>query len=158
MVPDDHYLSRMRKGNSGKGSGGGLGHKGSAERRQQRSCVAWADAVTRLGGGSKVVRSWWEQGGKKKIKCVIKLWNVRAYGAWEIRVSYGSKSSDWEGAERTHPGNVTKLAAVSFLVGYKQAMETRYVKGRSCEGSRCKMENSTWWHEVWQSALSDVML
>lgn len=27
MVPGDYYLSRMRKGNSGKGLGRGLGHR-----------------------------------------------------------------------------------------------------------------------------------
>lgn len=56
MVPDDCYLSRMRKGNSGKGLGGGLGHRGGAE-SANRGTAGLADAVIRLGGGSKVVRS-----------------------------------------------------------------------------------------------------
>lgn len=51
MVPDDYYLPRTRKENSGKGLGCGLGH------RQHREELTEADAVIRLGGGSKVVRS-----------------------------------------------------------------------------------------------------
>lgn len=56
MVPDDCYLSRMRKENSGKGLGGGLGHR-AAQRSVNRGTAGLADAVIRLGGGSKVVRS-----------------------------------------------------------------------------------------------------
>lgn len=44
-----------------KGLGCGLGDKGSTERRQQRP-VGRADAVILLGGGSKMVRSCWNNG------------------------------------------------------------------------------------------------
>lgn len=52
MVPDDYYLSQMRKENSGKGLGCGLEH-----REALTEAVGLADAVIHLGGGSKVVRS-----------------------------------------------------------------------------------------------------
>lgn len=52
-----------------------------------------------LGGGSKVVRSCGEQGEKRKIKYVIKMWNACVCDAREIYVSmgYGSNCAETEG-------------------------------------------------------------
>lgn len=72
--------------------------------------------------------------GKRKIKRVIKTWNVCicvCVKLWRSSVSkgYGANCAEGEGSESAHPGNVTELAAVrrgkSFLAVNKSRMEMR---------------------------------
>lgn len=79
--------------------------------------------------------------GKRKIKRVIKAWNVCICEARHIHVSmgYSSNRAERRRAESAHPGNVTELAAVrrgmSFSVVNKSRMEIRCsMKARKRKG------------------------
>lgn len=42
------------------------------------------------------------RGGKRKIKLVIKMWNVCICEAWDLHVSMGSNCAEREGTESGH--------------------------------------------------------